>query len=1029
MKRISFYLTLCLAIIAVPPPKAFAQQPGHAIVFWQPGFPTIDSEPLERGTLQAAVGTDAIFADIAAINAPGALDNADLLVLPYGSAVPTDAWGSIASYIKRGGNLLLVGGQPLRVPVSLRDGRFNPGRPQDSYALALGFRHEYEVPVAHDAVFAWKRGYAESVEPAPTLAAKHFYAVEGRLDGLGYMVAGDGQLVAAPVLFGTHFDWNRGQPRTPGTDAKPGRFVALDFDPAPGFWTTLGGVAMLRRAAAYARQGAETLSIETNYAALRPGEMPQLTLHLRRPKTVASGEAVVELTSSDKTLETIKVAVEQAGPEDLPIQFHSALPPGFYELAAIWTTGGKLREFYRNGFWISAPNALETGPTLGANADTLTRDGKPFLPVGTNYFSTEENGWDFSGPRNAAVWEQDFADMQAHGVSFVRTGVWMSNTAFVDPKTDQVSERFLRNLEGFLLSAQRHNIAVNFTFFAFSPKSGPQPAESAASPHPYLDPGTQQAEQGYIRSVVARFGKVPFLSWDLINEPSFSNPKHIFSGNYPNGDPAELAAWRGWLQVHYETLSALADAWSVTPEELSSFDNIPLPSIGDLRYARNGSTKQVRALDYNLFAQDIFAAWVKSMVATIRGAGSAQIIDVGQDEGGATDRVLNRFYTGSGVAFTTNHTYWEDDALLWDSVAAKVVGTPNITGETGYQPSWAPDGAWRYDEFTGLGLTERKWALGFAAGSTGAMQWDWAREVDFGMQRSDGSAKVWENMMRDLGAFAQAAAPHAYDLQLPAIAIVLPESLQLSVFNGSALESQQTAVRTVYQDAHGSAYAVGEYQIDQLGSPKLIILPSPMGLTEKAWSALEAHVRSGATLLVTGPFDADAHLHPTDRAAHLGLDYTDAPLDLREQQVHWPGGDDIFTFGGKKTTVLTRAAFADGSQWKELPLGKGRLLFAALPLELGQNQSALGRVYAYAMQAAGVAPLKSATHNPGILVCPTEYKDATLYVVTSETQSATATFEDPRSHIVLTTSIAAGRAALVMVGTDGSILASYHWGR
>ena len=174
-----------------------------------------------------------------------------------------------------------------------------------------------------------------------------------------------------------------------------------------------------------------------------------------------------------------------------------------------------------------------------------------------------------------------------------------------------------------------------------------------------------------------------------------------------------------------------------------------------------------------------------------------------------TDRVLNQFYATSGVSFTTNHTYWQDDALLWDSVVAKRPGIPNITGETGYQPVWAPDGTWRYDELTGLGLEERKWALGFAAGSSGAMQWDWDREVDFGIERSDGSAKLWENMMRDLGRFAEQAAPSATGLILPQVAIVLPQSLQLSVYNHEAIEAQQTAVRVLYNYDHAAAYAVG----------------------------------------------------------------------------------------------------------------------------------------------------------------------------------------------------------------------------
>jgi len=1032
---------VCIAL----PCAAAAQVPAKTVVFWQPGFPTLESEPVQRTTLEATVGKDATFEDVAAMKASGALDGVGLLVLPYGSAVPADAWEAVAAYIKRGGNLLLVGGQPLRIPVSLKDGRYVAGRPQDSYALALGFRHTYEVPMPAGARFAWRQGYSDS--PEPQLNAKHFYAVEGRLDGLGYMVAGDGQKVAAPVIFGAHFDWAG---RRPGAapaisepPAMPGRFVALDFDPVPGYWETKDGGAVLRRAAEYARQGAAMFSIEAQYAALRVGETPELTVHLRQPGAGAAGEVKVELLAEGKTLETVRLAVDASSGEALPVKLATQLPVGFYEVLATWSEQGHVREVYRNGFWVSPEEALKKGPVLGANTDTLTRDGKPFLTVGTNYFTTEENGWDFSSPRNASIWEHDFADMQAHGVSFVRTGVWMPNAKFVDQQTGGVNERFLRNLEGFLLSAQRHGIAVNFTLFAMSPKNGPQPAggpgpfaeqapaASAGSPplpNPYLDETTVKGEEAYVRSVVARFGKVPFLSWDLINEPSFSNPRHIFSGNYPNGDPAELAAWHTWLKEHYADVAALADAWSVTPEELGSFDTVPLPGIGDLRYARNGSTKQVRAVDYNLFAQDMFRGWVKAMVGTIRDAGSVQVIDVGQDEGGVTDRVLNRFFASAGVGFTANHTYWEDDSLLWDSVAAKVVGMPNITGETGYQPSWAPDGAWRYDELTGLGLTERKWALGFAAGSTGAMQWDWAREVDFGMQRSDGSAKVWENMMRDLGEFAKAAAPYAIGMKLPQIALVLPESLQMSVFSSTGLEAQQVAVRTLYQEAHGAAYAVGEYQIEQLGDPKLILLPSPMGLTDAAWSAIETRVRAGATLLVTGPFDADAHLHGTDRAAKVGLAYSTTLLDLREETVRWPGGEGIFTFGGKKTATLPRAEFTDGAEWKEVALGKGRILFSTLPLELGQNQAALGRVYAYAMQKSGVMPMReSGARAPGVLVCPTEYKDATLYVVTSETEATTVTFEDPRSHASLHTSLDAGRAALVMVATDGRILASYHW--
>ena len=1003
-----------------------ASLPAKVVVFWQSGFPTVASQPVERAALAKALdGMDAQFADLASLNETASLSDADLLILPYGSAVPIDAGKAIERYLHGGGNLLIIGGQPLRVPVTEIDGRFVESRPQDTYSRELDFRHTYEVPVAKGAEFAWKAGYA--LGATPHIRARRYFAVEGRLDGLGYMVDGAGLEVAAPVIVA-----DRGDGPMRGS-----RIVALDFDPEAGYWQSEDGVLLIREAADHARQGATEFSVETLFSTMRPGELPLITVHLRslheaRVGSSTPGEVKLTLRSGKGVVDSMALPVEaKGGIADIQAPFHKALPPDFYTVSAVYREGGKFREFYEDGFWVAETKELAAGPVLGVSGDFLTRNGAPFFPVGTNYFTTEENGWDFSSARNAWVWKKDFEEMSRHGVTFVRTGVWMPNGRFIEGNTGGVNERFLRNLEAFLLCAQRYGIAVNFTFFAFSPHSGHSGFgdPSATPPNPYTDASSVRAEQAYVRSVVDYFKDVPWLSWDLINEPSFSNPRHIFKGNYPNGDPSETAAWHKWLRQKYEDkLAALADAWSVPAGQLGSFDAIPLPSINDLTYVRYRNPQEVRALDYNLFAQDMFIDWVKSMVALIRSSGSQQLIDVGQDEGGVTDRVLTQFYGGAGVSFTTNHTYWQDDALLWDSVAAKRVGVPNITGETGYQPVWEPDGTWRYDEFTGLGLTERKWALGFAAGTSGAMQWDWAREVDFGMKRSDGSAKVWENMMRDLGEFARKAAPSATTLNLPEVAIVLPQSYQMSVYNTLALEAQQSAVRALWGFARGEAYAVGEYQIQLLGSPRLILLPSPLGLSQTTWQAIEERVRAGAVLLVTGPFGDDPHFHATGRQDSVGISYRAEPLTIRNNMFHFPGGDEELSFAGNQITALSRATLPNGEDWVEKPLGKRKILFAAVPLELNSNLKALGDVYAYALKAAGVTPVYTTTlKDPGILICPTRFPDATLYVITSESNQTAVAFEDVRSGRHFAETLKSGRASLLLVGADGKILSNYNW--
>jgi hypothetical protein len=283
-------------------------------------------------------------------------------------------------------------------------------------------------------------------------------------------------------------------------------------------------------------------------------------------------------------------------------------------------------------------------------------------------------------------------------------------------------------------------------------------------------------------------------------------------------------------------------------------------------------------------------------------------------------------------------------------------------------------------------------------------------------------------MMRDLGQFAKAAAPFANSLILPDVALVLPQSYQLSVSNAYGLEAQQKAVRALYNFAHGQAYAVGEYQSELLGSPKLILLPSPYGLTDAAWQAIAQRVQAGAVLLVTGPFAGDPHLHPTGRQDAVGLPYATEPLTVRENHFQFPGGEEIATYSGLKTTVLGRAVLPNGEDWAEKPYGNGKILFAALPLELNDNLQAVADVYSYALKVANVAPVYStALKDSGILICPTRYPNTTLYVLTSESSQQDVSFQDLRSGRKFSGTLPSGRSALLLVGTDGKLLATYNW--
>src|SRR6266496_4583505 len=89
-----------------------AQRDGSAvIVFGEAGFPAADSATPSSQQL-AALFPQAKSAGAEQLRDALAASASRLLVLPYGSAFPESEWGTIKSFLDRGGNLLVLGGMP-----------------------------------------------------------------------------------------------------------------------------------------------------------------------------------------------------------------------------------------------------------------------------------------------------------------------------------------------------------------------------------------------------------------------------------------------------------------------------------------------------------------------------------------------------------------------------------------------------------------------------------------------------------------------------------------------------------------------------------------------------------------------------------------------------------------------------------------------------------------------------------------------------------------------------------------------------
>ena len=143
------------------------------------------------------------------------------------------------------------------------------------------------------------------------------------------------------------------------------------------------------------------------------------------------------------------------------------------------------------------------------------------------------------------------------------------------------------------------------------------------------------------------------------------------------------------------------------------------------------------------------------------------------------------------------------------------------------------------------------------------------------------------------------------------------------------------------------------------------------------------YANQGGNLLVTGPVDYDEHWHHTGRAAQLKLDAQAEPLVYHNARLQL--GDRVLSlsFDTQKQTWLDALHFSDGSTLKEISYGKGRIYWAAYPMELAEGTQAAADLYAYVAAKAGIAPefeLQSAV-SPGVLIFPTVLEDAVMYVM------------------------------------------------
>jgi hypothetical protein len=1019
-------LLTAYSFVSLAAARSTRAQGSGVVVFYETGFPAADSAAPSQSELTSLVaGARLVSAD----QLHDALSDASthLLVLPYGSTYPEAAWPDIYAYLQRGGNLLVLGGRPFTRAAyhgnsgwHLREYSVRASLPLliDQYqqtpgSEGYGFEDNPDV-VEHLPRFSWQRAFS----PVIHLTSSDIYDRDGsaarldaRLDALAWGTK-DGRRMSAPAVQIDHV-----REKFAG-----GRWIFLNADLSSDFYSSAPAKEIIPTLVFAARRGAEEFIVRPVLPLYLPGEPVELQISWKSAQPAESGLSVRLVISSDqpnapKTTQSVKL------PAPLPVVIPPPKTRGLFTVSAELLDGSQIRAIYHSGFWIRDLDYLRSGPRLSVNSNYFELNGQPLAVVGTTYMASDVQRLYFDHP-NVYVWDQGLHQISAAGLNMIRTGWWTGWDKFCDEE-GRPYERTLRTLEAFLMTARRHGLPVQFEFFAFLP-------DVLGGENAYLDPQAVRRQTNLISSVVGRFHDVPFLAWDLINEPSFS--KYVWRMR-PNGDRFELDAWNHWLDARYPDRAALADAWNLP--FIAPGATLPVPSEQEFdprgMYTGPNSLKQY---DFFEFAQDTFANWVKNLRTAIRATGSQQLITVGQDEGGFDDRLSPAFF-GPYVDFTTNHSWWNNDALLWDSLVAKQPGLPMLIQETGLQRELTLDQIARRTPEADRALLERKVALSFVEGS-GAIQWLWnsndymtaGNEVPIGALRADATEKPEATVLRDMAKFAREIHESLRDPRPADVAIITSEAAQFSAIREMQIAAQRNAVRAAAYFAKMPVSAIAANQIGKMGTPKLAILPSAQALDEATWNGLLAYVKSGGNLLISGPIERDAHWHRVKRAAAVGLD--DAlvePLTIHNAEMKVNGETIPLSFNFDAQTWLETFQFKGGQQLKEVGVGSGRIFWAPYPVELAEGTEAAAKLYSAVFKEIGLtAPfeLKSAPA-PGVLIYPTVLQDSVLYVMVSETdRDYDLDLVDRASHGELKLRLPAEHAAMALIRkSDGAVSAKY----
>ena len=984
------------------------------------------------------IGLSELAPALAAGNAQSVLVNC------HGSYFPEALWLEFLAFLERGGNWMNIGGPPLRHVGNVDSVHLDqPGR--NAAHRELGLYHHPLVSGKRLHRYQLNPYFSELTElsldlPLQDIHECYFTLVNEvdrtKLDVFTHPIGeaqnvlmgrGEGDRpLAAPVLCLDHL-WGR---------FNGSRWLLVNWELSPELLSAVTFTDWIDGLLKLCWAGAEKIILRPGFACYHPGENPVLQFYsigsgLDSPCKVKVKGAAFDREDASQAEFSLEISLEDLGNSvEVPLPASSCNTPGFYHIRADLTSESGFHRQVETGFWRQNVAMVQSGPRFTVGNDFILKDDAPYPVMGTSYMASDVHRWYFLDP-NPLVWQRDIEGFTRDGgLNLIRTGVWMGAN-YIMPHYGLGSEPALRAFEAFIHTCVTTETPVIFNLMAFSPSAG-----NGVSP--WFDPASIRWQREFISLIVRRFRNCPWIIWDVINEPTLSDPNRLWYTR-PNGDRYERAAWREWLAQKHGTVENLRRSWDASVNELPDFNAAPVPTEMDF-VDQNWTLDEIhhqRAIDFRWFTQDHFRHWLQGHATVIQRLGHHQLITMGQDEGGLFERP-NPPQHADVIDVTAIHSWTENDDILAVILQSRTPGVPHLFGETGAFPQDDPNKDIRKDEDYLWRLYERKFVYAFAARSAGNIHWIWntaprnsgEKEVAVGGLRASGSEKNEVIPLKMLAHFLRLAGPVFGESDPDPVCVLVPYANVYAPRNPT-LDIVRNSLRTLYFDLNTSAYCASDIRPEQIGDAAVIIVPAPRTLTQSTWDILMEKARLGSTVIISGAIDYDEYWKWSPRLAPLGIVCNPLPEPVSRHEFCEIGASEYsvcFTHG--KQDYIEKAILSETGKNDQvvIPIGNGHVIYCPLPLEIADHTDALCAHYLTGLKMAGVYPLFKGGEDPSVLVRPVVNDNAIIYTIISESdQSREVSFLDSTTGITISSRIDRRRAQLFVLDRHSSQLKSVYF--